>query len=179
MTKELFLSTPENPYQKFGFTESEIFFYRITHKRFLEILKDPQTKIHAVKESGNIYVEFLFVTVSRESNGQQLIMTFYGLGFHEYRDRWFTDEWHWYQTYANSESCKGEVSKADTVKQVEFHRNEVLKYGAEATQSDAGYLFEMIAELTDDDGAIAMFDDFLDFLGKFFQSDFRVFPLKL
>jgi hypothetical protein len=165
MTKERSPSTPENPYQKFGFTESEILFYRITHKRFLEMLQDPQTKIHTVKESGNAYGEFLFVTISREVKGQQLIMTFYGLGFHEYRDRWFTDEWHWYQSSANSESCKGEISKDDAVKQVEFHRNEVLTYAAEATQSEEGYLFEMIAELTDDDGAIATFDDFLGFLG--------------
>jgi hypothetical protein len=41
----------------------------------------------------------------------------------------------------------------------------VLTYAAEATQSEAGYLFEMIAELMDDDGAIATFDDFLGFLG--------------
>jgi len=40
MIKEHSPSTPENPYQKFGFTESEILFYRITHKRFLEMLAD-------------------------------------------------------------------------------------------------------------------------------------------
>jgi len=129
------------------------------------MIRDPETKIHTVKESGNAYGEFLFITVSREVKGQKLIMTFYGLGFHEFRDRWFTDEWHWYQTYASSESCKGEVSKDDAMKQVELRRNEVLTYAAEATQSEAGYLFEMIAELMDDDGAIATFDDFLGFLG--------------
>ena len=129
------------------------------------MLQDPQTQIHAVRESGNAYGEFLFVTVSRENNGQKLIMTFYGLGFHEYRDRWFMNEWHWYQTYANSESCKGNISKDDAVKQVEARKDEILPYAEKATQSEAGYLFEMIADLTDDDGAIAEFDDFLGFLG--------------
>ena len=92
-------------------------------------------------------------------------MTFYSLGFHEYRDRWFTDEWHWYQSYADSESCKGEISKDDAVHQIELRKNEVLTYAAEVTQSDEGYLFEMLAELTDDDSAIATFNDFSDFLG--------------
>jgi hypothetical protein len=39
------------------------------------------------------------------------------------------------------------------------------KYAEKATQSEAGHLFEMIADLTDDDGAIAEFDDLLGFLG--------------
>lgn len=100
------------------------------------MLQDPLTKIHAVKESGNVYGEFLFVTVSREVKGQQLIMTLYGLGFHEYRDRWFTDEWHWYQSYGNSEACEGELSKDDAVKQVEARKDEILSYAEKATQSE-------------------------------------------
>jgi hypothetical protein len=39
------------------------------------------------------------------------------------------------------------------------------KYAEKATQSEAGHLFEMIADLTDDDGVIAEFDDLLGFLG--------------
>ena len=85
--------------------------------------------------------------------------------FHEYRDRWFTDEWHWYQTYVNSESCKGEISKSDAVKQIEERKDEILPYAEKSIQSEAGYLFETIADLTDDDGAIAEFDDLLGFLG--------------
>lgn len=57
MTKERSPSTPESPYQKFGFIESEILFYRISHKRFLEMLQDPQTKIYAVNVSRNAYRE--------------------------------------------------------------------------------------------------------------------------
>lgn len=165
MMKERSPLTPENPFQKFGFTESEILFNRITHKRFLEMLQDPKNKIHTIIESENAYGEFLFVTISREINGKPSIVTFYGLGFHEYRDRWFTDEWHWYKSYANSETCKGEISRVDAVKQVEARKNEILPYADRATQSEAGYLFETIADLTDDDGAIAEFDDLLGFLG--------------
>ena len=49
--------------------------------------------------------------------------------------------------------------------QVEARKDEILPYAKKATQSEAGYLFEMIADLTDDDGAIAEFDDLLGFLG--------------
>jgi len=165
MPKEHSPITPEKHYQKFNFTESETLFNRITHKRFLEMLNDPGAQIHTAEESENSYGEFLFVTVSRENNGKKLIMTFYGLGFHEYRDRWFMDEWHWYQTYSNSKSCEGEISKDDAVKQIEGRKDEILPYAEKATQSEAGHLFEMIADLTDDDGAIAEFDDLLGFLG--------------
>ena len=129
------------------------------------MLQNPKIKIHSIIESSNSYGEFLFVTVSRENYGQQLIITFYGLGFHEYRDRWFMDEWHWYQTYANSESSQGEISKDDAVKQIKARKDEILPYAEKASQSEAGYLFETIADLTDDDGAIAEFDDLLGFLG--------------
>lgn len=165
MPKEHSPITPEESYQKFNFTESETLFNRITHKRFLEMLNDPDTKIHTTKESVNSYGEFLFVTVSRDNKGKKVVMTFYGLGFHEYRDRWFTDEWHWYQTYANSESCKGEISRGDAIKQIEERKDEILPYAEKSIQSEAGYLFETIADLTDDDGAIAEFDDLLGFLG--------------
>jgi hypothetical protein len=33
------------------------------------------------------------------------------------------------------------------------------------SQSEAGHLFTMLADITDDDGAIAEFDDLLGFLG--------------
>lgn len=165
MTKERSVSTPENPCQTFGFTESEILYFRVTHKRFLEILLDLQSKIHTVVESGNTYGDFLFVTVSRENNGQQMMVTFYGLGFHEYRDRWFIDEWHWYRSFSNLESCEGEISKDDAMRQVEARKEEILPYAEKATQSEAGHFFEILADLTDDDGAIANFDDILGFLG--------------
>ncbi len=165
MKKEYSPLPPENPYQNFGFTESEILFFRVTHKRFLEILQDQKSKIHTVIESGNTFGDFLFVTVSRENNGRQLMVTFYGLGFHEYRDRWFNDEWHWYPTFTNSEFCKEEISKDDAMRQVEARKEEILPYAEKANQSQAGHLFEMLADLTDDDGAIANFDDILGFLG--------------
>jgi hypothetical protein len=65
MTKERPPSMQRNPYQIFGLAESKILYYRTTHKRFLEMLQDPETKIHEVKESGNAYGDLLFVIVSR------------------------------------------------------------------------------------------------------------------
>jgi hypothetical protein len=165
LKKEYSSSPPEKPYQNFGFTESEILYFRVTHKRFLDILLDQKSKIHTVIESGNTFGDFLFVTVNRESNGRQLMVTFYGLGFHEYRDRWFIYEWHWYQSFSNSESCEGEINKDEAVKQVEARKDEISPYAEKTKQPEAGYMFEMLADLTEDDGAIADFDDNLDFLG--------------
>jgi hypothetical protein len=40
-----------------------------------------------------------------------------------------------------------------------------LPYAEKATQSEAGDLFEIIGDISDDNGAIAEFDDLLGFLG--------------
>ena len=47
----------------------------------------------------------------------------------------------------------------------EARKDELLPYAEKATQSEADRFFEMLADLTDDDGAIAEFDDLLGFLG--------------
>ena len=93
-----------------------------------------------------------------------MAITFYGLGFHEYRDRWFTNEWRWYETPFSSKSCQDEMDKEKALQQILDRRDEILRYAENETQSEEGYLFEMLAELTDDDGAISSFDDLYGFL---------------
>ena len=161
MTKERLSPMPENRLERFGFNEAEILSITIMGKRFFPLLKAPQTIIHEITESGNAYGDFLFVTASRKS----LAITFYGLGFHEYRDRWFTNEWRWYETPFSSKSCQDEVDKEEALQQILDRRDEILQYDENETQSEEGYLFEMLVELTDDDGAISSFDDMYGFLG--------------
>lgn len=161
MTKEHLSPVPENRLECFGFNEAEILNTTIMGKRFFPLLKEQQTIIHSVAESGNAYGDFLFVTASRHS----MAITFYGLGFHEYRDRWFTNEWRWYETPFSSNGCQDEMDKEEALQQILDRRDEILRYADNDTQSEEGYLFEMLAELTDDDGAISSFDDLYGFLG--------------
>ena len=88
---------PRRPYEVFGISENERLYWRVNQERFQEILDNSATLIHEIKESSNNFGEFLFVTTSRQGDQGRVFMTFYGLGYHEFRERWITDEWFWYQ----------------------------------------------------------------------------------
>ena len=96
MTPERRNASPQpKPANEFGFTEREQLFDRISHERLIGFLDDTTTTVHKVEESSNSYGEFLFVTVSRPGTSHRHCITFYGIGLHEHRERWVTDEWFW------------------------------------------------------------------------------------
>jgi hypothetical protein len=127
----------------------------MNQERFSELLEDEQTTVHSAEESENNYGEFLFVTASRLGTGQRICMTFYGLGFHEYRERWFTDEWFWYQTPSFREVIVHIVPKEEAQAIIQQRLESISPYVKSGTQSARGRLFEMLANLTDEDGAYA------------------------
>ena len=145
--------------EEFGFTERERLFDKVSHERFLEILDDPKTKVHRIEESTNSFGEYLFVTVSRPGANKRIFMTFYGLGYHEYRERWITDEWNWYQSVRGGELEHENIPRQAAKQQVEERYREVKAYAQQDTQTRQGQLFEMIADLTDEDGALAEMQD--------------------
>ena len=145
--------------EEFGFTERERLFDKVSHERFLEILDDPKTKVHRIEESTNSFGEYLFVTVSRPGANKRIFMTFYGLGYHEYRERWITDEWNWYQSVRGGELEHENIPRQAAKQQIEERYREVKAYAQQDTQTRQGQLFEMIADLTDEDGALAEMQD--------------------
>jgi len=161
MTHEQFHSpTPKRPYEIFGFTERESLNWRVTQARFDEILADKQTTIHDIKPSSNDYGEFLFVSTSRPGINERLAMTFYGLGYHDHRERWITDEWFWYQTTLDAKTKQDNIKKEEAKKIIEQRREEIAPYLRDAEQTEYGRLFEILADLTDEDGALAEMEDF-------------------
>lgn len=160
MTPEQFHSpTPKRPYEIFGFTERESLYWRVTQARFDEILADKQTVIHDIKPSSNDYGEFLFVTTSRPGINERLAMTFYGLGYHDHRERWITDEWFWYQTRLDAKTKQEKIKKEEAKKIIEQRREEIAPYLKDADQTEYGRLFEILADLTDEDGALTEMED--------------------
>lgn len=150
---------PENP---FGFTDREQLFDRITDGRFRAIIGDEQTAIHEVKLSTNSYGEFLFVTASRPSSQERALVTFWGLGQHEYRERWLTKEWFWHRSNPFRETFSQSVSKQEAEEIIQARREEIAPYVSQNVQSGRGRLFEMLADLTDEDGALTEIEDMGD-----------------
>jgi len=72
--------------------------WRIPDDKLKEILANPNTSTHEIKSSSNHFGEFLFITASQGRGQQRIYMSFWGMGYHEYRERWIHKEWFWHQT---------------------------------------------------------------------------------
>lgn len=155
------MSHPERPQPNdpFNFSDRERLYDRITGERLEAMLKEVETAVHKVELSTNTYGEFLFVTLSRPSNDSRLALTFWGLGYHEYRERWLTDEWNWYQTSLHTDDETEPLEKSEALRLLQERHEEVATYTRDGSQSRRGELFELLADLTDEDGAWAELDD--------------------
>ena len=152
---------PPSP-EAFVFSEPEKLWNRLGDARFQALLADAQTTIHQVEVSSNAYGQFLFVTVSCPEGDQKQLWTLFGLGYHEYRERWLTEEWSFYRANPFAETRAQRVSKAEAEGLLHARREEIAPYAVQETQTRRGKLFEMLAEMTDDDGALAEMQDLGD-----------------
>ncbi len=150
------------PEDVYGFTERERLWERITDERFNAIIADEQTAVHQIELSTNNYGEFLFVATSRGVGDRRACITFFGLGLHEYRERWITDEWFWYRANGLPEVLRREIAKEEVEAILRERRAEIAGYASQHTQSGRGKLFEMLADLLDEDGAISEIEDLGD-----------------
>ena len=161
---------PKRPYEIFGLTEKEQLYWRVSQERFQAILEDEQTQVHEINHSSNNFGEFLFITTSRPGNQGRICMTFYGLGYHEYRERWITDEWFWYQGNLSPE-LQGKRLEPEEVQAILEQRRESIDPDiGSMSQTERGRFFELLADLTDEDGAVAEMED-LDVVGIWLFAD--------
>lgn len=156
------------PKRGFNFTDKEQLFNRVSHQRFMELIKDRHTLLYAANVSQNAYGEFLYVTAARPTEHQPQWVTFFGLGLHEYRDRYLVDEWWWYggPVYPKTEDMQPLV-KSQAINVIDERRDYIRQLSVEHEQSKFGATFEMLAESSDDDSVIAdyqegLLDELLD-----------------
>ena len=149
----------QKPYERFGITEAEVASLRVSDGRFREILSNPNTTTHSIKLSTNTFGEFLFLTASRGTGQQRVCMTFYGLGFHEYRERWISNEWFWYQAQESTVDLQTRMSGEEAIEKLEQRLADISTRLGEDTQTELGRMFEQLADLTDDDAALAEMQD--------------------
>ncbi len=163
---------PKRPYEIFGLTEKEQLNWRVSQERFQAILADKLTQVHEIKDSENNYGEFLFVTTSRPGIQGHICMTFYGLGYHEYRERWITDEWFWYQSNLTPEAQGKKLTQDEVQSLLEQRQDRIAADIRSTLQTNRGRFFELLADFTDEDGALAEIED-LDLIGIWLFTDAR------
>ena len=147
------------PSEGFGFTEREQLYERISDKRFRSILADERTAVHTIEVSSNEFGEFLFVTMSQPVEHERQFVTFWGAGFHEYRERWLTTEWRWYETQQFRQMIPQKIIPEDAQALIQARLDEIAPNVTPPAQSKRAQLYEMIADLTDEDGAISELED--------------------
>ncbi|MBX3083939.1 MAG: hypothetical protein KF716_20050 [Anaerolineae bacterium] len=159
MTKEV-----PQPSSGFEFSEHEKLYDRISDARFMEMIRDERTTIHDVTTSSNNYGEFVFITASRPNASKLDCVTFFGLGYHERRERWITDTWSWYDAHQTEERLAITVDRQEVEALIQARRDEIaedMKHFP-SEQSQSGILYEFLADLTDEDGAATELDDLFD-----------------
>lgn len=154
-------------HEPYGFTEQERLFDRVSHNRLIEILKDRETAILKAEMNSNTFGEFLFVSTKRGVGDNVAHVTFFGLGFHEYRERWIDKEWSWYESTPSSETDPEELTHEEVLAVITERQAEIAPEVGRQTQSSRGRLYEMLADLTDEDGALTELED----LGELFDDD--------
>jgi hypothetical protein len=155
----------------FEFTPNEMLFNQLAHDRFLALLNALNTSILHVTLTTNLYGEFLFITLRHAARIElERSLTFYGLGFHDQRERWITDTWAWYDAHAQPDKSNPPVAKADVLRTIDERKREVEASARHTTQSNRARFFEMLADLTDEDGALAEMED-LEALGYDFDAE--------
>jgi len=147
------------PAEAFGLTEQERLWDRVSHERLLQLLGDRKTQVHALEESHNNYGEYLFVTLSRPGGKQRVFLTFYGLGYHEYRERWVYQDWYWYESVRGAGLEQKRVSHQDARWLIDARYRECEASARHDTQTNRGRVFELLADFTDEDGAYIEMED--------------------
>jgi len=149
-----------------SFTEREKLYDNISHTRFMALVIQPDVDIHEVKEDSNSFGEYVFVTVSCRTEQPKKLYTFWGLGYHEYRERWIVDAWQWYESQQNP-SKKAVLHKQEAITHIKEREAFVRANAAPTRQSRQAQLYELMADLTDEDGALSELED----LGWMFLND--------
>jgi hypothetical protein len=160
---------PIRPADAFDFTEGERLYNRVSDTRLSALLDDEAVKVHEVSESSNDYGEFVFVTLSRPASDQRVGITFWGLGYHEWRERWLHDEWFWYTAYLPENKLAQTIPTKEAIQQLQKRREGIQPHitETEIDRSRSARFFEMLADLTDEDDARITLED----MGDFFLDD--------
>lgn len=138
-----------------GLTENESLFDRVSDDQLKEIVRE--NTVVSCKVDSNSYGRFLFVKVKVEKDGKIGLITFYGLGWHEYRDKYFVDVWHHYTDYNIYDDLNLEpINTEKVLEKIEKRRTEIKERAKGHKQSKNGKLFSELADVADDDGAYSM-----------------------
>lgn len=147
-----------SPQSCFTFTEREQLYDQVSHARLLALVMQPDVDVHAVALSSNSFGEFLFISLSCQNEQPRKLLTFWGAGYHDHRERWIIDTWQWYESQRTADSLSI-LSKEAAYAQIKDREAFVRSQTTPTPPSERAKLYELLADLTDEDGALAELED--------------------
>lgn len=139
-------------------TDAEQLDERVSYERLMGLLQRRDVTVHIVVNDHNAFGEFMFVTISRQATNPKAI-TFYGLGYHEYRERWMVDSWRFYESGLLNPKGLETLPKAEALRIIAEHEAEIKRQAKPEARSGQALLYELLAELGDEDSALADMED--------------------
>lgn len=156
----------EHPQPCFTFNEREKLYDQVSHARFMAMVMQPDVDVHEVMVSTNSFGEYLFVTLSCRTEQHPTLLTFWGLGYHEYRERWIADAWQKFESYRPVQRLPL-IPKEAAYTQIKEREAFVRSQMTPTKPSHRAQLYELLADFTDEDGALTELED----LGWMFLDD--------
>ena len=143
------------------FTDDEDLFDKITLKRAKEIIQKDDVLVYSSEISFNTYGEFLFITFTfADLCNEERIFVIHGLGEHCERERWVGDfNINTGQEYNIRDTVP--IDKGEVLKQI--NERAKLKKHYTYEQSYRGELYDILADIGDEDGAASILEDY-DFM---------------
>jgi hypothetical protein len=141
---------------------------RVSHERFMTVVTMRDVNVHKIQMASNSYGEFLFVTLDRPKLALQQPLTFFGLGYHEYRERWISNVWQFHECYLGSRKLPI-IPKAEAIAHISEQEAYVKANLPTEKRSDNAKIYELLSSMSDEDAAITDLQDFdfgWMFLGK-------------
>ncbi|MBZ0320104.1 MAG: hypothetical protein K8L91_27070 [Anaerolineae bacterium] len=89
------------------------------------------------------------------------------LPYHTHREQWITQHWHWYESHPSLIAKKPILPKTEALQLIQNRRDEIAPHVTDIQPSKSALLFGLLADLTDEDAALAELDDLGDFFDLF------------
>lgn len=131
------------------FTEKEKLWDRVSFKKLVELIRKKDIQVFEVAIDRNSWGKFLFITLADIHRSSKY--TFYSLGYHEYREKYYTDEWHCYPQHRNGNEIP--LDKLKVVRVIRNRFEKIKKLVKEERRTSHGAMFDLIADNSDDDFA--------------------------
>lgn len=152
----MYLSNDDIGIAKTILSNDEITFGRITTKKLKTILDNHQVKLGRFHIDSNSFGEFLFVSFSIG----ELSLFVWGLGYHNYRNVYYTDEW--FLSTGNGVKKTSTIYSKDVLYEMMEERMEIINTESKNHENSDEHstLFTALADMCDDDYALSNIDDF-------------------